>query len=103
MICKYLEKKIEVQTENDISGGQNPIVLEYYLLECDSGEPYGDYENKTYGIEVVKKIKDDALECEIIKDFSPCKASAREILDKLAKNTVTPVELKYILDDLLGS
>ncbi|MCR4437035.1 MAG: DUF6514 family protein [Clostridiales bacterium] len=102
MICKYLEKKIELLPGEDTKDCANPIELEYYLLESEENELNHVSGNKIYGIEIVKKVSEWELECETIKNYSIYKDNTREILNKLANNAVTPIELQFILDDLLG-
>jgi len=54
-----------------------------------------------YGIGVVKK--EDKLNPEeaVVRNFSCCIESTRKVLSKLANNVVLPVELKYILEDII--
>lgn len=100
MTSKCLEKKIEIlPLENAV---EFPIELEYYLLESEMV----DYEEmggaKVYGLEIVKRVNETLVEEEIVENFSCCKENVKEILNKLARNAVTPMGLPFILDDMLG-
>ncbi len=102
MLNRSLEKRIELSNNEDLQGRKNSIELEYYLLEStlsDSEELTG---KKAYGIEIVKKVSDTDIESKMVKNLLCCRESTRKILDKLADNTVTPVGLPFILDDMIG-
>lgn len=101
MINKYLERKVRSE-QNGGLGLEGLIELEYYLIECDAGslsEPIG---KKVYGISVLKRIDDICCEEEIIRNFSCCIHNTQMVINKLANNLVTPITLKYVLDDLLA-
>lgn len=109
-MCRSLEKKVLVEQNFNDSGYQRKLQLEYYLLEgfiSDCEELTGI---KTYGIEIVMKTYDENTEDEninieereIIRDLSSSKETTKIILDKLASNTVTPIELPFIIDDIVG-
>lgn len=83
--------------------------LEYYLLECQGGEQEDEeLAGKTfYGVEVLKRdplspIDTDCEKCTIA-NFSCNREIAELFLNKLARNTVTPITLPFIADDFLGS
>jgi len=102
MLVKYLEKKVELESF-DCTAAEEPIELEYYLLESEiRGEEELDG-RKVYGIEVVKRVNDVKVERKIIKDVSCFKESTLEILKRLAENSVTPVSLPFILEDMIGN
>lgn len=99
MISKYLESKVEL----DLSEGKDEkIQLEYYLIESDFANSYDYSGDKVYGIEIIKKDSDYHAESEIVRNLSSSKESTKGILNILAKNTVTPVELSFVLDDLMA-
>ncbi len=101
MLNKYLESRVELDlTEGITSNGR--IQLEYYLIESESGQSYSFNEDKVYGIEIVKKESDNHAECEIVRNFSSSKENTMGMLNILAKNTVTPIELSFVLDDLMA-
>jgi hypothetical protein len=76
--------------------------LEYYLLESDA--KYTDEFNyeKMYGIQITKKDKSGITENEFITDIYNDRSKAEVLLDRLVRNTVTPMELRFILDDIVG-
>ena len=79
--------------------------LEYYILEK---EIHLDaiYVN-TYGVEICKcqKDSDGVIHKEYRKVFDVfcTKKEAEEILEKLARNTVTPISLLDVLENLIGT
>lgn len=102
MICKYLESSVSIiSEEQDLNKGKG-IQLEYYLLESDAAYADGTGIEKKYGIQIIKKENSGATEEEIITDICNDRSKAIEILDRIARNTVTPMELKFILDDMVG-
>ncbi|MCX7920688.1 MAG: DUF6514 family protein [Clostridia bacterium] len=102
MLNKYLEKKIELLPNENMIGFKNPIELEYYLLESDNSDIDELSGKRVYGIEIVKKVNAMKVEEELVRNFSCCKEDTRQVLDKLANNTVTPVALSFVIDDILG-
>ena len=96
MISKYLETRVSLNPNNAIDaeyGIRQPMDLEYYLLEN---------ENNTYGIEVVKREVVSNYETEMIKNFSGCREATRNTVGMLAANRVTPMELMFVLDNMVG-
>ena len=72
------------------------VLLEYYLVEPQKSAP-------EYGVKIVKKKKGDA---ENIEEYTQEYVGdnvkkVTQIIRKLARNTVTPVSAKYVLEDLL--
>lgn len=99
MMNKYLEKKVEVNF-NELAS--STFCLEYYLVE--SMVPNNNQIRDTvYGIEIVKKDGSNHIEKETIRNFSPNRKNTLKTINKLAYNTVTPVAMPFILDDLIGS
>lgn len=101
MLSKYLESKVEL----DLSEGKDKdgkIQLEYYLIESEFAYSYDCSGDKVYGIEIIKKDSDYHAESEIVRNLSNSKESTKGILNILAKNTVTPIELSFVLDDLMA-
>lgn len=103
MICKCLEKRIELIPDEKLDEFKSPIELEYYLVESDTEDLEELSNEKVYGIEIVKKIDNTKLENKLVRNFSCCKESTRNVLNKLVNNTVTPLELMFILDDIIGA
>lgn len=102
MMNKKLGKRIEFIPDEDAIESQNRLQLEYYLLESDDNSYYELNGNKFYGIEVAKAVGNNCYEIEQVKNFSCCKESTVDLIEKLARNSVTPVELPFVLDDMLG-
>jgi len=72
------------------------VLLEYYLVEPQKSAP-------EYGVKIVKKKKGDAenLEEYTQEYVSDNAKKVTQIIRMLARNTVTPVSAKYVLEDLL--
>ena len=72
------------------------VLLEYYLVEPQKSTP-------NYGVKIVKKKKGDAenLEEYTQEYVSDNAKKVTQIIRMLARNTVTPVSAKYVLEDLL--
>ncbi|HEX9059827.1 MAG TPA: DUF6514 family protein [Clostridia bacterium] len=102
MFSKFLERKVDLMPSEETSHLTSPIKLEYYLLESNSTDSIGSDGNTIYGIEVVKKTGNETLESELVRNLSSCSDSVKSILSKLAQNSVTPVALPFVLDDLIG-
>ena len=102
MVSKYLEKRVEIIPDGDMGNTGVPLELEYYLVESDVDMTEDIPEEKTYGIEIVKKTENRNIENEMIRNLCYNKGCAMDILNKLVYNTVTPVELPFVIDDLLG-
>lgn len=103
MISKFLEKRIEIITQEITDDPGNPLELEYYLVECDlSKEEESNVTGKGYGIEIIKKKNGDLMESIIMRNIYCSREKSKDFIKKMAENTVTPVSLPYILDDLIG-
>lgn len=108
MISKCLEKTIQLIPDELNNGINNAFKLEYYLVESENSEihEYGpelDSESeRVFGIEVVKRENSGKMESKLICNYSNSKKNAMDILNKMAENTVTPVSLPFVLDDLIG-
>lgn len=104
MVCKYLEKKLILVPEDMDEEFKRTIELDYYLLESEASD--SDFvelkEKKIYGIEIVKKVDSKEIENKVVRNFSCCRDNAMQTVNRLAKNTVTPMAMSYILDDILG-
>ena len=102
MIKKLLEKEIEILTDENQILFNTPIKLEYYLLESELEEIDEKKGEKVFGIEVIKKIQEINDEVISFKDFSSSLEKTKSILNTLAKNSVTPIGLPYVLEDIIG-
>lgn len=103
VISKILEKKVKLTPDDKGVEFEKPIELEYYLIESKSDDCDELKGKKVYGFEIVKRILNKESERKLIKNFSCCKKSTKDVLDKLINNTVTPVTLDFIIDDILGA
>ncbi|NLJ88762.1 MAG: hypothetical protein GX327_08355 [Epulopiscium sp.] len=98
MITKYLEG-----TRNCSTLDGEIIQLEYFLLEKEGND--GNNSMKTYGIEIVKKKsflgKAICTETDQIDCLTHEKEIAKEIINKLISNSVTPITMSYIINDIM--
>ncbi len=101
MLSKYLQSRIEVDLENG-SISNSKMQLEYYLIESENSQRCDFCGDKVYGIEIIKKDSDYHAESEFVRNLSSSKENTKGILSILAKNTVTPIELQSVLDDLMA-
>ena len=101
MVSKFLEKRVEVETGEDPQQNRNAMELEYYLLEIETDA--GEQElKKAYGIEILKKQQGIHEEKKKYQDVFCSRERTKNLVEQLAENTVPPVTLPYILDDILG-
>ena len=85
---KTLHQKVVV-------AANKPLELEYFLLKNEMDFEGGKI--TVYGIEVSKNHE----EIKSIIDISSDKNKAQEILHTLAENTVTPISLIDVLEDII--
>lgn len=101
MISKFLEKRIELIPQEITEDLGNPLELEYYLVEYDSKEECNEIQ-KGYGIEIIKKNNGKVTESILIRNVYATREKSESLIKKLFVNSVTPVSLPYVLDDLIG-
>ena len=101
MLNKFLQRKVEIEPVESIIGVKGTIELEYYLVESEIKKHDELTGKKAFGIEIVKKIANNC-EVETIKNLSFCRDNTIAVLEKLAANTVTPIALNYVIDDMMG-
>ena len=99
MISKFLEKRIEIIPQEIKDGLGNPMELEYYLVECNS--EFNEAE-KGFGVEIIMKNKGIVSESIMVSDIFTTREHSEDLIRKLFENSVTPVSLPYILDDMIG-
>lgn len=75
---------------------KNNYTLKYYLLENNL------HNITTYGIKIEKLNNNILDEVEEVSSITDNLDFAKEIFNKIIKNTVTPITLIYILDDLIS-
>lgn len=93
-----LDEKLLV--ENNI---YHDVEVEYYKVKRKD-ENNARIRNEVYGIEIVKRDyfdKEVKVENEYIEKVTSDEQFVDNILEKLKNNQVTPVELKFIIKDLL--
>ena len=81
---------------------EQSVLVEYYLTEKEEDEE--DYNSKKpYGIEVVKKQKIDGVtyrEIKRVNNMSDDAESIKRLLAILHRNSVTPITVGDVLEDL---
>lgn len=102
MVSRKFYKSICVRCESDL--GKREFMLDYFLLEKDVR--IEGFALNTYGIEISKREKTSALqnytEYRRVYDIFCTEAEAVAALKKLCENTVTPVSLLDVLEDMIG-
>ena len=99
---RYLEKQVDITKDENEKHINETIHLDYYLLESKPSDPEEFQGRTAYGIEIVKWVKNQMDETAAFKDLFSSKEEARELLKKLAFNTVTPMAFPDIMEDCLG-
>jgi len=100
MFNKRLENRITLD-KNSYLFLKNPIILEYYIVESESDSRDGLAGKKVYGIGISKTVDNMHFEENIVYNFSCNFDKTKEVVDILARNTVTPVELIPVLENIL--
>ena len=81
---------------------EQSVLVEYYLTEKEEEDE--DFNSKKpYGIEVVKKQKIDGVtyrEIKRVNDISDDADSVKKLLAILHRNSVTPITVGDVLEDL---
>ncbi len=101
-IRKLVQKTtVTVEGENSLQS----FTLEYYTLERET-DVDGFYVN-TFGIEVLKRHHPDEktlkVEYRKIFDIFCTEEKAKEVAWILAENTVTPISLRDIIEQFIGT
>ena len=91
---------VTVRVEDDIP---YDMKLTYYLLTGAVSEEYCDL--KVYGVEIKKEVVSEKIkvgvERKMVKDLFFKRHDAVEFLNKIIRNKVTPMELKYVIKDYI--
>ncbi len=98
---RYLRRTVNLDCSDEPNGLTRKIELKYYLVESSAVGNGASSECSIYGIEVVKK-ENGVEEVGLVKDICLDREEVAGILDKLALNTVTPVSLHSVLEDLVN-
>lgn len=81
---------------------EQSVLIEYYLTEKEEEDE--DFNSKKpYGIEVVKKQKIDGVtyrEIKRVNDMSGDAENLKKLLSILYRNSVTPITVGDVLEDL---
>lgn len=103
MAMRKLYKTVSVMSECD--GEERKFSLDYYILEKEV--QIEGFSVNTYGIEICKRDKRENnssyFEYRKIFDVFCSEAETIDVLDKLSRNTVTPVCMQEVLEDLIGT
>lgn len=102
MTNMYLVKRLQLECGEDVDP-DCPVELEYYLAESENDYSDEATRTKIYGIGITKKTGEEYNEGMLIIDFSSCIIRTKEVLKKLANNSVTPVALQSVLEDFVNS
>ena len=81
---------------------EQSVLVEYYITEKE-GDDEGYNRNRPYGIEVVKKQKIDGVtyrEVKRVNDISNSTEQVNNLLALLHRNSVTPISVSDVLEDL---
>jgi hypothetical protein len=103
MISRFLEKKVEITGREISENACKALELEYYLVESVGTDHTESPDIKEYGIEIVEKEKGSIVESRTYKNIYSSRDQVETLLKLLVDNSVTPVSLPYILDDILGN
>lgn len=102
MVSRDFYKSVNVKCESDV--GKREFILDYFLLKKDIN--IEGFSVNTYGIEIAKREKMGKKECHFeyrrVYDIFCTEEEAVNTLELLVKNTVTPVSMLDILEDMIG-
>lgn len=101
MISKSLQRRIVLDSNQD-SNVDKDFELEYYLTESNIENGNIHSNSYVYGVEIVKKENNLLVEKKLFSDISINKEETETIIHKLAGNSVTPMALPYVLDNIIG-
>lgn len=104
MVDKKLYKKVNLDEGLHQKGSK--ISLEYYLIEDNYKDEVEEREVKTFGVELIKKEYSlnsiIGKEQKTAKHISLDRVKVERLLEDLSSNTVTPMGLYSVLDNLIG-
>lgn len=90
-------RKKELMSIKEVNLEDDRIMrLEYSLTEnksIDNDEPY-------YGVEIIRYLDDD-YEVDEVTGISYSREKVKSIIEILSRNTVTPISMAEIIDDLI--
>ena len=95
ILCGVIDLKPDIKCEQS-------VIIEYYLLEGEVVDE--DFDNKKpYGIEVMKKQMVDGVvyrEIKTVKYMSDNCEYIRNLLGTMKENSVTPITVGDVLEDM---
>jgi hypothetical protein len=99
---KRFKDKITLSSDKNVINVENNVNLEYYILESETEESNVFFGIRYYGIEIIKKQNQLEIEKNSIHNVSCNERNAHHLLNRLIENKVTPTELPFVLDNILG-
>ena len=103
MANRKLYRTVNVKSLSE--AGNREFDLEYYMLEKEI--KLDDICVHTYGVEICKVCVDEDnvshKEYRKVYDVFCTQGEAIEVIEKLARNTVTPISLLDVLENLIGT
>jgi len=103
MAIRKLYKTVNVSSECD--GEERKFWLDYYILEKEV--EIEEFSVNTYGIEICKRSKREDnssyFEYRKIFDIFCTEEETVDVINKLARNSVTPICMQEVLEDLIGT
>lgn len=97
-----MKKTLHKKEQLEFSESGKPITLKYFLLE--SNLEIDGCMLKCYGIEIKKTAPADGHELSEVKQIANAffnKSEALLFLERLSRNTVTPIALAGVLEDYI--
>ena len=103
MAIRKLYKTVHVNSESEM--GNSEFDLEYYVLEKEI--LLDGFSVNTYGVEITKRSRGEGntlcKEYRKVFDIFCTQSEAEAVLEKLVRNTVTPVSLLDVLENMIGT
>ena len=99
---KYLVKKLRL-VSSDMPDAGSSLELEYYLIESELDYIPELYGKKVYGVGVVKKLADGCFEEAVVSNLFCNKNNVSQVVNKLCENVVTPISLRYVIEDMISA
>ncbi len=99
---KFLIRRVDNVTSEAPESKTGSFVLEYYIIESELPESNDFGKVIVYGLEIVKKLTSELSEKNQIENVFCSREAAEGLVNILAVNSVTPVSLGYIIEDMLG-
>lgn len=101
MTGMYLENTLLLEQFGE-TGIFYPMELRYYLLESEITMEEELIRVKTYGVGIIKETREECSEARLVENFSSSLARTKEVLNLLVRNSVTPISLYNVLEDIAG-